>query len=417
MPLRLIIEDDEGSTTVVPLANDAITIGRQQGNTIQLTEKNVSRQHARLYPETDGWVIEDLGSYNGIKVNNEVVEQRTKLREGDVVEIGDYHLAITEDVDKSPLNFRTGQAANDGATVEPMLVSSSADLPRLSPEEIAALQSGQQPMAAAPGPILVDSGPVPAGAYHPGYAEPERRRNTGLLVFLGMVLLGVLALGVFWFVNKPTDSGEVATSSAATKPKPKVKTPPGPDKAVVPPAGDPDDGTPEPDSADAGELDDGAVPEADDGSDVVPPDAGDDGAVAEPSDSGAVPDAADDGAEPPVIDDPPDPKPKQPKPKQPKPKQPKPKQPKPKQPPDPPVDVDQLLKEARKEVFGGNASIAYKKAKQAYTVDRSRDTLFLMGNAACRLKDRTKVNYVLKRLKGADKTKIKDICASKGLEI
>ena len=160
MSLRLIIEDDEGSTTVVPLASDAITIGRQQGNTIQLTEKNVSRRHARLYPESDGWIIEDLGSYNGIKVNSDTVDGRTKLREGDVVEIGDYHLAITEDVDKSPLNFRSGQAANDGS-VEPMLVSSSADLPRLSPEEIAALQSGQQPIAPPPRGMLVDSGPVP----------------------------------------------------------------------------------------------------------------------------------------------------------------------------------------------------------------------------------------------------------------
>src|SRR5512139_2767299 len=30
MSLRLIIEDDEGSTTIVPLGKDAVTIGRQQ---------------------------------------------------------------------------------------------------------------------------------------------------------------------------------------------------------------------------------------------------------------------------------------------------------------------------------------------------------------------------------------------------
>ena len=40
--MKLIIEDDEGRKTVVPFARDEITIGRQEGNTIRLTERNVS---------------------------------------------------------------------------------------------------------------------------------------------------------------------------------------------------------------------------------------------------------------------------------------------------------------------------------------------------------------------------------------
>src|SRR5687767_10359882 len=103
MSLRLIIEDDEGSTTIVPLGKEAVTIGRQQGNTIQLTEKNVSRRHARLVPDGEIWVLEDLGSYNGVKVNGRSVEGRVSLREGDVVQIGDYHLALTEDVERRSL--------------------------------------------------------------------------------------------------------------------------------------------------------------------------------------------------------------------------------------------------------------------------------------------------------------------------
>ena len=37
---KLIIADDEGKTTVVPLVRDEITIGRKEGNTIRLTERN-----------------------------------------------------------------------------------------------------------------------------------------------------------------------------------------------------------------------------------------------------------------------------------------------------------------------------------------------------------------------------------------
>ena len=33
---KLVIQDDEGKTTVVPLIRDEITIGRKEGNTIRL---------------------------------------------------------------------------------------------------------------------------------------------------------------------------------------------------------------------------------------------------------------------------------------------------------------------------------------------------------------------------------------------
>ena len=48
---KLVIEDDEGKRTVVPLTRDEYSIGRKEGNTIRLTERNVSREHARLVQE------------------------------------------------------------------------------------------------------------------------------------------------------------------------------------------------------------------------------------------------------------------------------------------------------------------------------------------------------------------------------
>src|ERR1043166_1075247 len=92
--MKLIIEDDEGRKTVVPLVRDEITIGRQEGNTIRLTERNVSRRHARLVKEDGRIVIEDLGSYNGVRVNGEKISGPTRIKEGDLVEIGDYDLGI-----------------------------------------------------------------------------------------------------------------------------------------------------------------------------------------------------------------------------------------------------------------------------------------------------------------------------------
>jgi pSer/pThr/pTyr-binding forkhead associated (FHA) protein/tetratricopeptide (TPR) repeat protein len=92
--MKLIIEDDEGRKTVVPLVRDEITIGRQEGNTIRLTERNVSRRHARLVKQNGHVLIEDLGSYNGVRVNGEKITAPTRIKEGDLVEIGDYDLGI-----------------------------------------------------------------------------------------------------------------------------------------------------------------------------------------------------------------------------------------------------------------------------------------------------------------------------------
>lgn len=66
---------------------EALTIGRGRGNSIVLDDMLVSRQHVRITADTDGLVLEDLGSRNGTYVNGRRVE-RTHLSEGDRIGIG-----------------------------------------------------------------------------------------------------------------------------------------------------------------------------------------------------------------------------------------------------------------------------------------------------------------------------------------
>ncbi len=93
---KLIIEDDEGKTTVVPLIRNQITIGRGEGNAIRLNERNISRIHARLVMEDGSIRIEDANSYNGVFLNGEMIESQAALKAGDLVEIGDYHLSLRD---------------------------------------------------------------------------------------------------------------------------------------------------------------------------------------------------------------------------------------------------------------------------------------------------------------------------------
>jgi pSer/pThr/pTyr-binding forkhead associated (FHA) protein len=105
---KLAIEDDEGKQTVVPLTRDEYTIGRKDGNTIRLTERNVSREHARLVKKNGKTaagataiatiVLEDLTSYNGVFVNGLRVTHAQDLTHGDLVQIGDYRIVLQDEV-------------------------------------------------------------------------------------------------------------------------------------------------------------------------------------------------------------------------------------------------------------------------------------------------------------------------------
>ncbi len=94
---KLVISDDEGHTTVVPLLREEVTIGRTEGNTIRLTERNVSRRHARLLKRNGSYVIEDLASYNGVIVNGDRIDAHVKLSAGDQLGIGNYDLSFQSD--------------------------------------------------------------------------------------------------------------------------------------------------------------------------------------------------------------------------------------------------------------------------------------------------------------------------------
>jgi ABC transport system ATP-binding/permease protein len=94
---KLTIEDDQANRTVVPLARDEYSIGRGEDNTVRLTERNISRRHARLTREAEHWVVIDAGSYNGCYVNGARVSQKQDLVHGDLVQLGDYRLELVDE--------------------------------------------------------------------------------------------------------------------------------------------------------------------------------------------------------------------------------------------------------------------------------------------------------------------------------
>ena len=99
---KLTIEDDQANQTVVPLARDEYSIGRGEDNTVRLTERNISRRHARIAREAERWIVFDVGSYNGCYVNGARVNQRQDLAHGDLVQLGDYRLELIDEALEQP---------------------------------------------------------------------------------------------------------------------------------------------------------------------------------------------------------------------------------------------------------------------------------------------------------------------------
>src|SRR3954462_8535691 len=102
--VRLVISDNEGSTTVVPLLRDEITIGRKEGNTIRLTERNISRSHAHLVRSNGVYKLRDLDSYNGVLINGQRVKGESDVSTGDQIQIGDYTILVEEESAKTAAN-------------------------------------------------------------------------------------------------------------------------------------------------------------------------------------------------------------------------------------------------------------------------------------------------------------------------
>jgi pSer/pThr/pTyr-binding forkhead associated (FHA) protein len=87
---KLTVSLPDGTEAVHELADDVITIGRVEENAIEITDPSVSSWHAQLSRDDGDYVLRDLGSTNGTRVNNrETAEgEDIKLSDGDTIIFG-----------------------------------------------------------------------------------------------------------------------------------------------------------------------------------------------------------------------------------------------------------------------------------------------------------------------------------------
>jgi hypothetical protein len=92
----LVWEKPDGSTVDIPIPPDEpVTLGRDASNMVVLQSTFVSKRHATVGIEGGQFIVRDLKSANGTRVNGETATL-TPLSPGDVLEVGDQTLTFVE---------------------------------------------------------------------------------------------------------------------------------------------------------------------------------------------------------------------------------------------------------------------------------------------------------------------------------
>ena len=87
IPPGTLVYPDGYRYELIDISADGIVLGREMNSDIVIEDDRASRAHARLRPSGRGWIVEDLGSTNGTRVNG-FRSAAQLLLDGDKVTIG-----------------------------------------------------------------------------------------------------------------------------------------------------------------------------------------------------------------------------------------------------------------------------------------------------------------------------------------
>jgi Nif-specific regulatory protein len=99
----LVVRRDDGFGDVYPLTpGQTCTLGRAASNRIVLKDDLCSREHAEVSSAGGRWLVRDLGSLNGTRVNGTGVEGEQELAALDEVQLGRTRFLFVEDMSQLP---------------------------------------------------------------------------------------------------------------------------------------------------------------------------------------------------------------------------------------------------------------------------------------------------------------------------
>jgi pSer/pThr/pTyr-binding forkhead associated (FHA) protein len=92
---RLVVSSGPDQGQIYPLWGEEVTIGRASRDAtweIRLTDRSVSRPHARLQKSADGYLLMDLESANGTLLNGRAILAPQPITAADTITVGATHM-------------------------------------------------------------------------------------------------------------------------------------------------------------------------------------------------------------------------------------------------------------------------------------------------------------------------------------
>jgi pSer/pThr/pTyr-binding forkhead associated (FHA) protein len=201
--LRVMNGPEEGKRHELGDGVGEVVIGRAVECDFAINDANISRKHALVRKDWSGITIEDMGSKNGVTINEKKIDKASPLKDSDEIGLGavklvfiDPSASILGKLDDLPV-FK-----EDAPAEEPAAEGSEeagAEEPAAEPDAAAApagAPSGEAPAESAEG--AAGGEPAAEGAAEDDDDAPKTKGAADYLVFaaVGLVVLGLVALGV-----------------------------------------------------------------------------------------------------------------------------------------------------------------------------------------------------------------------------
>ena len=110
---RLRVVPPYGKSFFYPVKRRSIVIGRSTTVDLPITDRFLSRQHARLYRGDGAWWIEDLGSRNGSWLNGKRIDHPSQFHDGDRIRLSNSYILAgpePENLENTPSDFITSDS-------------------------------------------------------------------------------------------------------------------------------------------------------------------------------------------------------------------------------------------------------------------------------------------------------------------
>ena len=199
--LRVMNGPAEGRRFVFDESISEITIGRSPDCDFPLDDQNISRRHCLIKRSWDGYTAQDLGSKNGVLVNDKKIEGVKLIKDGDELQIGGIKLTFIDPPSRllgqmGGLDAETEAVAGEGEQEQEQY---QEDEPRDEElmDEPASPEPEQEEAEAPEAPPVIDPEMQKVNAEIQSVTKKGVAWDMLILLFGGLFLFGALALIVF----------------------------------------------------------------------------------------------------------------------------------------------------------------------------------------------------------------------------